>query len=141
MLARATLLLPLAALCGCFADGGFGSGPTGGPTAPDPSTSQPSTGATTTADPTTTASPTTAADPTGDITTGPGTTSTTDTTGAPACPGPADCMPGAVEDLGACDPCGARSRTCQGDCTWGAETCTQSSVGCGHWVFESLWPN
>lgn len=137
MLARATLLLPLAALCGCFADGGFGSGPTGGPTAPDPSTSQTSTGGSVDTDPTTTASPTTAADPTGDVTTGPATTTTT-TTGAPACPGAMECQPGAVEDLGACDPCGARSRTCLDDCTWGAETCTQSSVGCGHWVFDPL---
>jgi hypothetical protein len=42
-------------------------------------------------------------------------------------PSPA-CTPGQTDRGGACGRCGTEVRTCQGDCTWGAFTCTDEGA-------------
>lgn len=137
---RCALALAALPLTGCFSDGG-GANLTQTVTSLAPGSSTSSTDST--GSPTgTTEDPTTAPDPTS--TAGPGTgstsdpTSTTDgTTAAPVCPGEVECNPGDVmPTTSLCDPCGRVQRTCQADCTWGADECIEDLSTCAYWYFE-----
>ncbi|MDC0715915.1 hypothetical protein [Nannocystis bainbridge] len=128
--ALAFAVLPL--LPGCFRDDGAALTQTAASLEPGTSTSTgPTTGTTGAIDPTTTTSgePDTA-------TTDP---DTTGTTAPPLCPGEMQCTPGEVMDTGAlCETCGRVRRTCQDDCTWGADACFDDPTSCAYWYFDEV---
>jgi len=132
MSACARAFTVLALFCGCFSDGGAALTQTA--SSPEPFAETGTTATTTgTQGPTTT---------TGEPE--PGTTTTTGepltgTTAPPLCPGEMQCTPGEVMDTGSlCDPCGRLRRTCQPDCTWGADECAEDLSSCAYWYLDDL---
>ncbi|MCY0992768.1 hypothetical protein OV203_36850 [Nannocystis sp. ILAH1] len=129
--ALAFAVLPL--LSGCFKDDGAALTQAAGSLEPSSSTTSPTTTTTGPADSTTTTtggseSATTTGEP---VTTG--------TTAAPLCPGEMQCTPDEVMDTGAlCDPCGRVRRTCQADCTWGADECVDDPSSCAYWYLDDV---
>ena len=133
--ASLALLLLVAPLLACFADGGSttvatSAGLTTGSGEPGTTGAAGTSGAASTGEASTTQAGTEGS--TGASSTAP-TTGTPSTGAADNCELAPECAAGVVEDGEQCDSCGVQRRTCQADCSWGPMACEEDLETCAYW--------